>query len=179
MQLRMLVTLLIVIGILMIMPLLMLGGVRQKVMCLVRSQMFLLFVLLVVRLFQYRRGRLICRVRGLTVNSHETLLSCRRPCHPRPAHCRIAFRAREVERHLMDLDPNGGADPSGCFPELFQKTAFILAAKLSRIFRRLLYCGEFLLEWRIADVTPIQPLAIVHRPLSIILDKFCPRFSKG
>ena len=31
-------------------------------------------------------------------------------CHPRPAFCGIAFRAREVERHLMDLDPNGGVE---------------------------------------------------------------------
>ena len=29
-------------------------------------------------------------------------------CHPRPAFCGIAFRAREVERYLLDLDPNGG-----------------------------------------------------------------------
>ena len=39
---------------------LMLGGVSFKVMCLVRSQMFLPFVLLKVRLFQIRRGRLSC-----------------------------------------------------------------------------------------------------------------------
>ena len=28
-------------------------------------------------------------------------------CHPRPVFCGIAFRAREVERYLLDLDPNG------------------------------------------------------------------------
>ena len=39
--------------------------------------------------------------------------------HPRPAFCGDAFRAREVEGHLMDLDPNNGVDPSGCFPMLF------------------------------------------------------------
>ena len=55
-------------------------------------------------------------------------------CHPRPAFCGIAFRAREVERHLLDLDPNGGVDPSGCIPMFFRETASVLAPKLSRIF---------------------------------------------
>ena len=76
-------------------------------------------------------------------------------CHPRLASCGIAFRALEVERHLLDLDPNGGVDPSGCFPMFFQKTASVLAPKLSRFYRRLLHCAEFPLEWRIADVSPI------------------------
>ena len=75
--------------------------------------------------------------------------------HPRPAFCGIAFRAREVERYLLDLDPNGGLDPSGCFPMFFRKTAFVLAPKLNCLFCRLLRGGEFPLEWLIADVTPI------------------------
>ena len=48
-------------------------------MCLVRSLLFLPFVRLVVLLFLIRRGRLSCWVLGLTVSSHETLLSCHRP----------------------------------------------------------------------------------------------------
>ena len=48
-------------------------------MCLVGSLIFLPFVHLVVLLFLIQRGRLSCWVRGLTANSHETLLSCRRP----------------------------------------------------------------------------------------------------
>ena len=48
-------------------------------MCLVRSLIFLPFVRLVVLLFLIRRGRLSCWVLGLTVSSHETLLSCHRP----------------------------------------------------------------------------------------------------
>ena len=93
-------------------------------------------------------------------------------CHPMPAFCGIAFRAREVERHLLDLDPNGGVDPSGCFPMFFSKTASVLAPKLSCLFRRLLRGGEFPLEWRIADVTPIPkgPLSALvcnYRPISI------------
>ena len=38
---------------------------------------------------------------------------------------------------------------------IFQKTASILAPKLSQLFRRLLRSVEFLLEWWIADVTPV------------------------
>ena len=93
-------------------------------------------------------------------------------CHPRPAFCGIAFREREVEWHLLDLDPNGGVGPSGCFPMFFRKTASVLAPKLSCLFRRLLRGGELPLEWRIADVTPIPkgPLSVLvsnYRPISI------------
>ena len=103
-------------------------------------------------------------------------------CHPRPAFCGIAFRAREVERYLLDLDPNCGVDPSGCFPMFFQKTASILAPKLSCLFRRLLRGGEFPLEWRIADVTPISK--VPYRRLSATigrfrLHQFCRKFLKG
>ena len=67
---------------------------------------------------------------------------------------------------------NGGVDPSGCFPMFFQKTASVLAPKLSCLFRRLLRGGEFPLEWRIADVTPIPkgPLSALvcsYRPILI------------
>ena len=56
----------------------------------------------------------------------------------------------------------------------FQKTTSVLAPKLSCLFqfRRLLRGGEFPLEWRIADVTPIPkgPLSALvcnYRPISI------------
>ena len=94
-------------------------------------------------------------------------------CHRcRPAFCGIAFRAREVERYLLDLDPNGGVDPSGCFPMFFQRTASVLDPKPSRLFRRSLRCDEFPLKGRIADVTPIPKgplLALVcyYRSISI------------
>ena len=60
----------------------------------------------------------------------------------------------------------------GCFLLFFQKTASVLAPKLSCLFRRLLRGGEFPLEWRIADVTPIPkgPLSALvcnYRPISI------------
>ena len=72
----------------------------------------------------------------------------------------------------MDLDPNGGVYPSGCFPMFFQKSASILVPKLSQHFRRLSRCGEFSDGWRIADVTPIPKgllLALVskYRPIFI------------
>ena len=61
----------------------------------------------------------------LTVNSLETLLNCCRPVildlH---LFCGIAFRALEVERYMMDPDPNDDVEPFGCFPMFFfQKTA--------------------------------------------------------
>ena len=54
----------------------------------------------------------------------------------------------------------------------FRKIASILAPKLSCLFRRLLRCGEFPQEWRIADVTPIpkSPLSALvcnYRPILI------------
>ena len=101
-------------------------------------------------------------------------------CHPRPAFCGIAFRACEVERHLLDLDQNGGLDPSGCFPMFFRKPASVLPPKLSCLFRRLLRCGEFPLEWRIVDVTPIPkgPLSALdcnYRPITPVLSKVFER----
>ena len=102
-------------------------------------------------------------------------------CHPCPAFCGNACscRAREVERHLLDLDPNGGVDPSGCFPMFFRKTASVLAPKLSCLFRRLLHCGEFPLEWRIADVTPIPKGPLSATIGRFRLHQFCRRFLKG
>ena len=54
----------------------------------------------------------------------------------------------------------------------FQRTAPVLAPKLSCIFRRLFRCGEFPLEWQIADVTPnpkgpLSALVCNYRPISI------------
>ena len=57
------------------------------------------------------------------------IVKLRQICHPRRAFCGIAFRAREVERHLLDLDPNGGVDPSGCFPMFFSEDCFCSCSK--------------------------------------------------
>ena len=96
-------------------------------------------------------------------------------CQRRPAFCGIAFRVAipgGIEWYLLDLEPNGGVYLSGCFPMFFQRTASVLAPKLSRLFRRLLCCGEFPLEWRIADVTLItkgslSALVCNYRPILI------------
>ena len=132
------------------------------------------FVRLVVLLFLIRQGRLSCCLLSTWFDSKQSrdIVELPQTCYPRPAFCAIAFRAREVERHLLDLDPNGGVYPSGCFPMFFRKTASVLTPKLSCLFRRLLRGGEFPLEWRIADVTPIPkgPLSALvcnYRPISI------------
>ena len=83
---------------------------------------------------------------GLTVNSHETLLSCHRP---------------------VILDQHSG---SGCFPLFIRNTASVLAPKLSRLFRRLLCCGEFPLEWRIADVIPNSQRSLIGACLQLSAD---------
>ena len=153
-----------------------------------RSQIFRFFVHLVVRLFLIRQGRrLSCSVRGFTASSHETMLSCRRPVilglHSvvlPSEHVRLSCSCLNLIRMVVwSLWTRLVA--SLCF---FQKTASVLPPKLSRLFRRLLRCGELPLEWRIADVTPIpkSPLSALvcnYRPILISLHQFCQRFSKG
>ena len=146
-------------------------------MCLVRSLIFLPFV----RLVSDPDGKAELLSTWFDSKQSRDIVELPQFCHPRTAFCGIAFRAREVERHLLDLDPNGGVDPSGCFPMFFRKTASFLAPKLSCLFRRLLRGGEFPLEWRIVDVAPIPkgPLSALvcnYRPISItpVLSKvFC------
>ena len=69
------------------------------------------------------------------------------------------------------------------FPMFFRKTASVLALKLSCLFRRLLRCGEFPLEWQIADVTPIPKGPLSEQLSATIgrfrLHRFCRRFLKG
>ena len=106
------------------------------------------------------------------IKQSRNIVELPQTCHSRPAFCGIAFRAREVERHLLDLDPNGGLEPSACFPMFYRKNASVLAPNLSCLFRRLLRGGEFPLEWRIEDVTPIpkgtlSALVCNYRPISI------------
>ena len=109
---------------------------------------------------------------GFDSKQSRDIVELPQTCHPRPTFCGIAFRACEVEHHLLDLDPNSGLDPTGCFPMFFRNTASVLAPKLSCLFCRLLRGGEFPLEWRIADVTqipkgPLSALVCNYRPISI------------
>ena len=62
------------------------------------------------------------------------IIELQQTCHPRPAFCGIAFRARVVERHLLDLDPNGGVDPSRCFPMFFSEDCFYSCSKTESSF---------------------------------------------
>ena len=74
---------------------------------------------------------------------------------------------------MLDLDPYGGTDPLGMF-SLFlnERTADVMAPRLSVMFRRLVRLGSFLAFWRQANVTPIpkgprsSPVAN-YRPISI------------
>ena len=61
-----------------------------------------------------------------------------------------------MRRLLLDLDPDGGTDPSGMFPLfLIKRTADVMAPRLSVVFRLLVPLGSFPASWRQADVTPI------------------------
>ena len=68
----------------------------------------------------------------------------------------------------MNLDPNGCVDQPGCFPMFFSEDCIYSCSKTESY----LHCGEFPLEFRIADVTPIPrgPLSALvpnSRPISI------------
>ena len=76
-------------------------------------------------------------------------------CHPSPSLTSFSFRLSEVRRLLLDLDSYGGSDPSGMFPLFLERTAAVLAPRLSVVFRRLVRLGSFPTCWRQANVTPI------------------------
>ena len=46
-----------------------------------------------------------------------------RTCHPWPELTSFAFRAREVKKLLLELDPFGGTNPSGMFPLFLKEVA--------------------------------------------------------
>ena len=76
-------------------------------------------------------------------------------CHPSPSLTTFAFRSSEVRRLLLDSDPYDGTDPLGMFPLFLKRTADVMAASLSAVFRRLDRLGSFPACWRQANVTPI------------------------
>ena len=95
-----------------------------------------------------------------------------RTCHPWPELTSFAFRAREVKKLLLELDPYGGTDPSGMFPLFLKEVAEVLAPRLSVIYRKLIRTGCFPLVWRIANVTPVPKGSLSsdvenYRPISI------------
>ena len=76
-------------------------------------------------------------------------------CHPSPSLTTFAFRSSEVSRLLLDLDPYGGTDPLFRFPLFLKRTAYVMAPRLSEVFRRHVRPGSFRACWRQANVTPI------------------------
>ena len=103
---------------------------------------------------------------------HETLLSCRRPVTLGLHSVALSLEHVRLSGTCLILIRMVEWTRPGCFPMFFRETASVLATKLSCLFRRLLRCGEFPLEWRIVDVTPIpkDPLSALvcnYRPSSI------------
>ena len=90
--------------------------------------------------------------------------------HPSPSRTTFTFRSSEVRRLLLDLDPYGGTDPLGMFHIFLKRTAYVMAPRLSVVFRRLVRLGSFPACWRQA-VSP--QFRKVHCPLLLpITDQF-------
>ena len=77
-------------------------------------------------------------------------------CHPSPCRITYAFRSTEVRHLFLDLDPYGDTDPLGMFPRFLQRTADVLAPRLSVVFRRRLHLCTFPACSRQANVAPIS-----------------------
>ena len=58
-------------------------------------------------------------------------------CHPSPSLTIFAIRSKEVRRFLLDLDLFGGTDRLGMFPLFLERTADVMAPRLSVVFQRL------------------------------------------
>ena len=91
-------------------------------------------------------------------------------CHPTSSFTTFAFLSSEVRRLLLYLDLYGGTDPLGMFPLFLQRTADVMAHRLSVVFRRLVRLGSFPAFWRQANVSQFRQ---VHRLLLLpITDQF-------
>ena len=64
-------------------------------------------------------------------------------CHPSRSLTTFAFRSSEVRRLLLDLDPYGDTEPLGMFPLFLQRTADVMAHRLSVVLWRLVRLGSF------------------------------------
>ena len=100
------------------------------------------------------------------------IVGCPAFCHRRPKLCTFAFRSREVRRLLSELDPHSGVDPLEFFPMFFRELAYVLAPKLSMVFRRLFCAGLFPSQTCCDDIVLI-PKGVISfllsglRPISI------------
>ena len=63
--------------------------------------------------------------------------------HPSPSLTTFAFRSSEVKRLSLALDSYGGTDPLGMFPLFLNRTAYVMASRLSVVLRRLVHLGIF------------------------------------
>ena len=81
--------------------------------------------------------------------------------HQSPSLTTFVFRSREVRRLLLYLDPYSGTDPLGMFSYFLERTADVMAPRLSVAFQRLVRPDSFPACWRQANVTQFRK---VHRP---------------
>ena len=65
-------------------------------------------------------------------------------CHPSPSLITFVFRSSEVKHILLALDPYSGTAPLGMFLLFLNRTADVLAPRLSVVFQRLIHLGSFL-----------------------------------
>ena len=77
-------------------------------------------------------------------------------CCPDAKLTTLAFRSREIEKLLLDLDAYGGAGPDGIFPLFFKKATKVLSPKISVIFRKDSRAGVFSTCWRVGNITPVS-----------------------
>ena len=96
-------------------------------------------------------------------------------CHSSTSLTTFVFRSREVRRLLLDFDPYGGTDPLGMFPLFLQRTADVMAPRISVVFLRLVRLGSFPPCWRQATVTPIPKSPLLPITYRFPLHQYCPR----
>ena len=113
----------------------------------------------------------------------DEILTLPQSCHPEAKLRTIAFRSREIERLMLDLDPYGGSGPDGIFPLFFIKTAHFLAPKIAVIFRKLTRAGKFTcVGGEPILLQLLSQLLLVLVPQTIdqfLLLQFCLRFLKA
>ena len=82
-------------------------------------------------------GGLVCESVGMAdLSDHFDIKQSREAvdlpltCHLSPSLTTFTFRSREVRRLFLDLDPYGGTDILGMFPNFLKRTADVMALRL-------------------------------------------------
>ena len=86
----------------------------------------------------------------------NAVLEMPQSCFPDLKLGKLAFRSKEIESILLDLDAYGGAGPDGVFPLFFKKASKVLSPKLGAIFRKDSRAGAFNSGWRVGNITPLS-----------------------